>query len=131
MAQFGYILTPGAVDDIRDIGDWSLSRWGKEKTFEYLEELHAGLEYLGANYKTFEKSETRSNLSGGTGLSLYPVNQHYIVYLPIDEKTIAVAAVIRKGRDVAAILQKDSFAIRRSVEEIREQLAQGLIRLPD
>ncbi len=121
MANNRYLLTLGAVDDIREVGDWSLQHWGKEKTVEYLTDLHQGLEFLAENFKTFENNKTREDLSGGTGLLLYPINKHYVVFVAIDEQTIAVAAVIRQGRDIANILQKDAFAIRRELQEIKEK----------
>lgn len=118
MASNHYVLTVGALDDIREIADWSLAHWGKAKTIAYLNDLHQGLAYIAANFKTFEYNKTRDDLSGGTGLLLYPINKHYVVFVPMSEKTIAVAAVIRQGRDIASILQKDAFAIRRELEEI-------------
>lgn len=127
MSGHKYVLTPGAADDIRDIADWSLERWGKERTLQYLTDLHEGLEYLCENFKAVEKNRTREDLSGGTGLLLHPVGKHYIVYVPIDEKSIAVAAVIRQGRDIPSILQKDGYSIRRELEEISDRIARGLI----
>lgn len=120
MAKNNYLLTIGAVDDIREIGDWSLQHWGKEKTIAYLTDLHQGMAFIAENFKTFEKNKTRDALSGDTGLLLYPINKHYVVFVPISEKTIAVAAVIRQGRDIASILQKDAFAIRRELQEITQ-----------
>lgn len=130
MTSLRYFLTQGAVEDIREVGDWSLERWGKEKTVQYLTELHQGLEYIAANYKTFENSKTRDDLSGGTGLLLYPTNKHYVIFTPIEDQGIAVAAVIRQGRDIPSILQKDGFAIRRELQEIRERITQGMIKPP-
>lgn len=130
MTSHNYFLTLGAVDDIREAGDWSLERWGKEKTVQYLTELHEKLEYVAANFKTFENNKTREDLSGGTGLLLYPAGKHYIVYVPIDEKSIAVAAVLRQGRDIPSILQKDGFTIRRELQEVSDRIAQGLIKSP-
>lgn len=130
MTSLRYFLTQGAVEDIREVGDWSLERWGKEKTVQYLTELHQGLEYIAANYKTFENSKTRDDLSGGTGLLLYPINKHYVIFTPIEDQGIAVAAVIRQGRDIPSILQKDGFAIRRELQEIRERITQGMITPP-
>lgn len=121
MAKNNYVLTLGAVDDIREIGDWSFQHWGKEKTIEYLTDLHQGLEFLAENFKTFENNKTRDDLSGGTGLLLHPINKHYVVFAPIGENTIAVAAIIRQGRDIATILQKDAFNIRRELQEISEK----------
>jgi len=125
-----YFLTPGAVDDIREVGDWSLERWGKERTLQYLTELHERLEYVAVNFKTLENNKTSEDLSGGTGLLLYPVNKHYVAYVPIGEKSIAVAAVIRQGRDIPSLLQKDGFTIRRELQEISDRIAQGLINSP-
>ena len=127
MTSHNYFLTPGAVDDIREAGDWSLESWGKEKTVQYLTELHDKLEYIAANFKIFENNKTSEDLSGGTGLLLYPSDKHYIVYVPINERSIVVAAVIRQGRDIPSILQKDGFTIRRELQEISERIERGLI----
>ena len=130
MTSHHYFLTPSAVEDIREAGDWSLERWGKERTVQYLTELHEQLEYVATNFKTFENNKTCDNLSDGTGLLLYPVNKHYIVFIPTGEKSIAVAALIRQGRDIPSILQKDGFTIRRELQEIRDKISQGWIVLP-
>jgi plasmid stabilization system protein ParE len=126
-----YVLTPSAVDNIHEIGDWSLERWGKTRTVQYLTELHERLEYLAANFRTFEHNKTRDDLSGGTGLLLYPANKHYIVFIPIGEHAIAVAAIIRQGRDIPSILQKDGLTIHRELQEINDQIAHGLIAPPN
>ncbi len=131
MTRQNYFLTPGAVDDIREAGDWSLERWGKERTVQYLTELHERLEYVAANFKTLEHNKTHEDLSGGTGLLLYPAGKHYVAYVPIGEKSIAVAAVIRQGRDIPSLLQKDGFTIRRELQEISDKIAQGLITPPN
>ncbi len=130
MTGRNYFLTLGAADDIREIGDWSLGRWGKERTAQYLTELHEGLEYIAANFRTFEHNKARDELSANTGLLLYPINKHYIAFLPIGETSIAVAAVIRQGRDVASLLQKDGVTIRRELQEINDRIAQGVIAPP-
>jgi len=58
---------------------------------------------------------------------LYPVREHYIVYETLAEGLIAVVAVIRQGRDVAAILQKWSAPIRRELIEIKARIARSEI----
>lgn len=125
-----YRLTTGAAQDIREIADWSLERWGRDRTVRYLTEMHERLLFLAANFKMFESNTTHGDLSGGSGLHLYPVNKHYVVFLPLGEQSIAVAAVIRQGRDIPAILQKDGFAFRRDVQDIKDKIAQGLIVPP-
>lgn len=131
MANRAYLLTAGAAGDIREIAQWSLQRWGKEQTLKYLGELHAGLEYIAANLAIVKQHKSRDALSGGSGLMLYPINQHYAAFVPIAERSIAVAAIIRQGRDIAAILQKDRLMIDRDIQEIHEKLAAGLIAASD
>ena len=60
-------------------------------------------------------------------LLLHPVREHYIVYEPLGARLIAVVAVIRQGRDIAAILQKWAMPIRRELLEIRARIARGEI----
>lgn len=57
---------------------------------------------------------------GESGLGLYPVREHYIVYAPIDTRSIAVVAFIRQGRDVPAILSKYAPMIKRELMETRK-----------
>lgn len=123
-----YLLTQGAVDDIREIADWSHARWGKDRTVQYLIDLHAGLEYVAGHFSSFIDNKTFEELSGGTGLHLYPIGKHYIVYVPIGAKCIAVAAIIRQGRDIPAILQRDGFTLHRELQDIAACLAKGLIK---
>jgi plasmid stabilization system protein ParE len=126
----GYVLTVSAAHDIREIGDWSLERWGNKKTVHYLKELHEGMNHLAENVKIFQNNKTWEALSGDTELFLYPINKHYIVYLPLNDNTIPIAAVIRQGRDIPSILQKNQFAIRGELKEIKDKIAQGLDSVP-
>lgn len=126
-----YFLTPGAVKDIRDIGNWSFERWGKETTLKYLAELHQGLEFIATHFETFKSNKTLAHLSGGTGLMIYPIKEHYVVYVPIGKKVIAVATVIRQGRDIPSLLKNSDFSIRRELKEIRDNVENGLMDFPD
>jgi hypothetical protein len=47
--------------------------------------------------------------------------------MPIGDRAIGIAAVIRQRRDILSILQKDGFGIRRDLQEIRERIERGLI----
>ncbi|MGS2724419.1 hypothetical protein ACVBEJ_11815 [Porticoccus sp. GXU_MW_L64] len=51
-------------------------------------------------------------------LNLYPVREHYLVYVPVDGKGIVIVALIRQARDVPAILNANGFLIRRQLREI-------------
>jgi plasmid stabilization system protein ParE len=119
-----YVLTVRAEADLREARAWSLSRWGKELTSRYFEDLHEGAP---DNHTSFG---SRHRLAGGTSLFLYPVREHFIVYEPLTEKSIAVVAVIRQGRDIPTILQKWAAPIRRELIEIRGKIERGEIRIP-
>ena len=76
------------------------------------------------NYRSLSN---RDDLTGDTGLSVHPVREHYLVYLPVVDQHIVIVAVIRQSRDVPEILGKAEFMIRREITEIREKIQRGLV----
>jgi len=78
------------------------------------------------NYHSLSK---RDDLSGDTGLSVHPVREHYLVYLPVAEQHIVIVAVVRQSRDVPKILGRAEFMIRREVMGIREEIERGELHL--
>ena len=56
-------------------------------------------------------------------LSVYPIREHYLVYVPIREKRIAIVALIRQIRDVPAILNANGLVIRRQLKKILAKTA--------
>lgn len=122
-----YVLTARAAADLREARAWSRARCGKELTSRYFNDLHEGAQFIAVNHGALRR---RQELSGSTALFVYSVREHYLVYVPLDERLIAVVAVIRHGRDIPAILQKWSAVIRREMIEIRARLDRGEIALP-
>ena len=122
-----YVLTARAVQDLREAKAWSRARWGKQLTDQYFIDLHAGAQYIAEHHVSMRR---RDELAAGTGLLLYPVREHYLVYEPVDANCIAIVAVIRQGRDVPAILKKWGLQIRRELDEIRSRTRAGTIALP-
>lgn len=110
-------MTKTAESDFRQAKKWSMSRWGKELTKQYFSHLHQTAEQLGQRQDPLSKI---TNLTDETGLKVYPVREHYLVYLPLDEKLIAIVSLIRQTRDVPAILEANDFIIRRELKEIFE-----------
>ncbi len=127
MRRKSYLLTDRAASDLREARAWSRSRWGKELTDRYFEDLHEGAQYIAENHASLRD---RHELAGGTALLLYPVREHYIVYEPLAPRLIAIVAVIRQSRDIPAILQKWAAPIRQEVMEIRSKIARGELRVP-
>ncbi len=122
-----YVLTARAAADLREARTWSRARWGKELTRQYFDDLHLGAQFIAENHRTVLG---RQDLSGGTALLVYPVREHYLVYEPLDERFIAIVAVIRQGRDLPSILQKWSVPIRRELLEIRARIERREIAPP-
>ena len=122
-----YVLTVRAEADLREARAWSRSRWGKELTSRYFEDLHEGAQYIADNHTSVG---SRHRLAGGTSLFLYAVREHYIVYEPLTEKSIAIVAVIRQRRDIPTILQKWAAPIRTELIEIRGKIERGEMQIP-
>lgn len=112
-----YVLTRRAELDLRAAKVWSRSRWGPELTAQYFSDLHKGALFLARHRSRVAR---REDLAAGTGLLIYPVREHYLVYEPLDEVVIAVVAVIRQGRDLPKILRKWADPIARELAVIRK-----------
>jgi plasmid stabilization system protein ParE len=116
-----YILTATAERDFREAKRWSLSRWGKELTQQYFADLHESAKRIAQSHSTtLQIADTRK-------LGIYPVREHYLVYVPIGKSTIVIVALIRQTRDVPAILKANGFQVQRQLKEIFESLEQGAI----
>ena len=119
-----YILTETAERDFREARQWSLSRWGKELTRQYFTDLHKSVESIARNHKHFASIE---NVAGATGLSIHPIREHHLVYVPISDNYIVIVSLVRQTRDVPAILAASGYMIQRQLKEISEKLEQDAI----
>ena len=118
-----YILTATAERDFREAKRWSLSRWGKELTEQYFTDLHESAEGIAKSHSIAMSLQ----VAGTSELGIYPVREHYLVYVPIGKNTIVIVALIRQTRDVPAILKANGFQIQRQLKEIFDRLEQGAI----
>ena len=103
---------------MREAKAWSLSRWGRKLTEEYFIALDKAAQNLAKNYKTHRP---RKELAGGSGLLLYPIREHYLVYEPLGKNQIVIVAVLRQVRDIPDILSKGSHLIRRELDALRKK----------
>lgn len=94
-----------------------MARWGEKQTRAYFADLHKGANDLARNYAKYPR---REELSGGTGLRLYLVREHYLVFEPLGKDKIAIVAVIRQSRDIPAVLRKGKHVIARELSVLRE-----------
>lgn len=107
-----YILTETAAGDFREARRWSVARWGKKRTRSYFQQLHDGADYIATHQRAIA---TRDDLLENADLGVYPVGEHYLVYVPMNDTQIVVVALIRQTRDVPAILKANNFQIRRQL----------------
>ena len=126
MALKKYTLTVSAETDLQSAKAWSLSRWDKALTKQYFTDLHEGANYIAENHKSLSP---RSELANDTGLSVYPVREHYIVFVPVADNYIVIVSFIRQGRDLPSLLRKGSYQINRELLEIRKRISQGEITI--
>lgn len=112
-----YVLTPRARQSLRSAKVWSKGRWGDEMTRQYFEDLDKAACYVAGNHETLVH---RESLTNDTGFGIHPVREHYLVFVPIAKKKVAVVDVIRQGRDVPNILAKHAALIKRELRAIRE-----------
>jgi len=123
-----YLLTRRAELDLHEARVWSLARWGRKLTREYFSDLHKAAEHIASHHQALN---SREDLTGDTGLSIHPVREHYLVYLPVGDQNIVIVAVIRQSRDVPQILGRAEFMIRREVSEIKNRIQRGELSLPE
>lgn len=119
-----YILTETAERDFREARRWSLSRWGREHIIQYFTDLHHCAEHIVQGVRQLAST---GYAVGSTGLSIYPVREHYLVYVPMGKNRIVIVALIRQTRDVPAILKANGYLIQRQLKVIFEKLDQGAI----
>ena len=115
MSKRSYILTKTAESDFRSARDWSLKRWGKPITQQYFKDLNAGAESIAKNHFSLADS---LDITGSSELLVWPIREHYIVYIPYRDHKIIIVALIRQSRDVPAILGKNRFLIERELKSL-------------
>lgn len=120
--RWHYILTQTAEQDFRAARQWSMSRWGKALTVQYLTDVHERAESIAQNPERFPSKEHISNTAE---LNVYPIREHYLIYVPIRDKRIVIVALIRQTRDVPAILDANGFTIQRQLKETLEKLSRN------
>jgi len=118
MPGASYVLTPTARRQLREAKAWSLARWAPQLTESYFHDLEKAALHLAANYARYTK---RKDMTGETGLCLYPAREHYFVYEPLTDRKIAIVALIRQGRDIPALLSRHAPLFRRELDKIRNK----------
>jgi len=108
-AKRPYILTETAEKDFRAAKAWSIKRWGKSLTSKYFLALDAAARHIADCSPASEEYG---------GLGVYPVKEHYLVYLSQTDKPLIIVALIRQTRDVPAILEANKYRLLREVRAV-------------
>ena len=119
MPKVSYILTPTARQHLREAKVWSLTRWGEKLTKNYFNDLEKAAIFVANNHANLRK---HSDISKNLELGLYPVREHYLVFLPLSRDKVVIVDVIRQGRDIPALLGKYGMLIQREIEQIQKSL---------
>lgn len=125
MDRSKYILTATAERNFYEAKMWSMKRWGRDLTRQYFKDIHRSANELADHH--FSATEFTETVSDAEVL-VWPVREHYLVYVPIRKGLIIIVALIRQTRDVLSIVAANSFILRRelkaahqSIEKIRNK----------
>lgn len=121
-----YTLTKGAEADLDDIYRKSVELFGHAQTNKFLIELERAAEFAADN---IGKIQTRAHLTGDSGLSLYPVNNHFIAYRPVADNHIVIIALFRQSRDIPSFVMAEAEKFKADFAEIEQKIKMGKIIL--
>src|SRR5277367_4079932 len=121
-----YTFTKGAEADLDEIHERSREQYGRAQTNKFIAELKKAAEFAANN---IGKVATRGHLTGDSGLSLYPVNNHFLAYRPVSIDHIVIIAIFRQSRDVAAHIAAEAERFQNDFREIERRLESGEISL--
>lgn len=125
-AKRKYLLTETAVRNFIEAKHWSKKRWGTKLTTAYFKAIENCANDLADRGFTLTTSE---EMTSSKELLVWPVKEHYLVYLPVRKGLIIIVALIRQSRDVPSIVASNSFSIQRNVRDIYGLLESGDISL--
>lgn len=99
MANGAYILSSAADNDLEDIFDYTLRRYGLNQAIKYLTELEVVFDKLSVNpYIGKSRDEVKS------GLRSFPKQEHVIFYRQLDLASIYIVRVLHSSRDIYPLL---------------------------
>lgn len=108
-----YFLSPTAIKHLRDHKRWSLEQFGYDITKKYFQDMDKGFQHIADNYERFP---SRSELTGESGLSIYPVREHYVVFVPMNDG-IHIADVLGQSQDIPNILGENAAIFQRELAQ--------------
>lgn len=126
MKSSQYTFTKSAEADLDEIYEKSLQQFGRTQTNIFMAAFKKAAEFAADNVG---KVSTRAHLAGESGLSLYPVNNHYIAYRPVAENHIVIIAIFRQSRDIAALVMAEAEKFQKDFLDIEQKIKGGGISI--
>lgn len=111
------LLTEHALQDLAEIQEYSLAKWGERQADKYLDDMESALSRI-QERPDLLRPETQFS----PFLSFYRVNKHLLVCDRV-ESTIYLLAVIHGNRDIPSRLSELTPSLAAEVELLREKLA--------
>ena len=108
-----YFLSPTAINHLRDHKKWSLERFGHATTKKYFQDMDKGFQYIADNYERFP---LRSELTGESGIYIYPVREHYVVFVPMSDG-VHIADVLGQAQDIPNVLSENAAIFQRETAQ--------------
>lgn len=109
-------LTRRAIQDLRNIFNFSTDRWGRKVADKYLDELEAGLNLLREHPDLLAKNQDFHGV-----LSFYRIQKHLLV-CDLRDGSIVVLTVIHTSMDIENHLAELAPTLSREVKILHEKL---------
>lgn len=77
--------------------------------------MDEGFQYIADNYERFP---SRFQLVGESGLSIYPVREHYVVFVPMSDG-IHIADILRQTQDIPNTLSDNAAIFQREIAQFK------------
>ena len=90
----GYRVTPGALEDLKNIGRYTEQQWGKRQRNTYLRALEKRIVWLAENPQL---GKYRKDVA--EGYYSFPQGEHVVFYM-IGEKGIDIIGIPHKEMDI-------------------------------
>lgn len=108
-----YFLSPTATTHLREHKRWSLEHFGHATTKRYFQDLDKGFQYIADNHERFQ---VRPELTRTTGVCIYPIRKHYIVFIPL-KNGVHIADVLGQAQDIPNILSESAAAFQQELAQ--------------
>lgn len=114
-----FFLSPTAIAHLRNHKRWSLAHFGHATTKKYFQDLDQGLQFIADNHERISK---HSELAGESTLSIYPVREHYVVFVPLIDG-VHIVDVIGQAQDIPNILGENTALFQRELAQFPPSLS--------